>query len=62
VQALCNRYSTVTLISCLTQEIDIGGGDKYKSLRDGFIMATVNAAADRKSASVMGYLVQNQRT
>ncbi|KAK5242385.1 hypothetical protein LTR96_007222 [Exophiala xenobiotica] len=43
-------------------EIDIGGGDKYKKLRDGFIMATVNAAEDRKSASVMGYLVQNQRT
>jgi hypothetical protein len=50
-----------TNILSLTQEIDIGGGDKYKRLRDGFIMATVNAAADRKSASVMGYLVQNQR-
>ncbi len=58
VAALCNRI----LISLPDQEIEIGGGDKYKKLRDGFVMATVNAAADRKSVSVMGYLVQNQRT
>ncbi|KIW59333.1 hypothetical protein PV05_03787 [Exophiala xenobiotica] len=43
-------------------EIEIGGGDKYKKLRNGFVMATVNAATDRKSVSVMGYLVQNHRT
>ncbi|MCJ1462728.1 hypothetical protein MMC07_001331 [Pseudocyphellaria aurata] len=39
-------------------ELTIGGA-KYKSLRDGFILASVNANANRTAVAVQGFLVEN---
>ena len=46
----------------LWQQIEIGGGTKYAALRDGFILASVNASKDRKSVTARGYLVENTAT
>lgn len=40
------------------QELSIGGA-KYKALRDGFILASVNANANRTAVAVQGFLVVN---
>lgn len=40
------------------QELTIGGA-KYKSLREGYILASVNANANRTAVAVQGFLVVN---
>lgn len=40
--------------------IDVGvGGDKYRILRDSFIMASVNPNDDRTAVNVRGFAVVN---
>ena len=41
------------------QEIDIGGGAEYQSLRDGYILASINPNAQQTEVAVHGYLVEN---
>lgn len=40
------------------QQLEIAGS-KYASLQDGFILASIQASADRKSVTVIGYLIKN---
>lgn len=42
--------------------MQIGGGDRYKALRNGFIIAAVNPNANRTLVQVQGYLVENIAT
>lgn len=49
-------------MSRLTEELDRGpnvGEMKYQLLVDGFVLATVNANADRPKVGVQGFLVQS---
>ncbi|KAF2717768.1 hypothetical protein K431DRAFT_315520 [Polychaeton citri CBS 116435] len=40
-------------------ELEIGGGSKYATLRNGFILATINPSEDRTLVIAKGYLVEN---
>lgn len=41
------------------QEINIGGGTNYTTLRNGYIMASINPNANQTEVAVHGYLVEN---
>lgn len=44
------------------QEIAIGGGQKYESLRNGYVLAAVNPNYDQTEVAVRGYLITNDAT
>ncbi len=39
--------------------MSIGGGNKYETLRDGFILTAVTPSADRTKVTAQGYLIQH---
>ena len=45
--------------SVTSQTFVIGGGEKYATLREGYVLTTVTPSEDRARVAVEGYLVEN---